>query len=32
MKIELGNFTFDSSFDSGNLGRVELVKSTADGE
>lgn len=32
MKFDLGNFTFDSTFDSGNLGRVELVKSTADGE
>lgn len=28
--VTIGNYTFNSCFDSGNLGRVELVKSTAD--
>jgi hypothetical protein len=27
-----GSFTFNSSFDSGNLGKVELVKQTAECE
>ena len=32
MKFEVGNFTFDSTFDSGNLARVDLVKSSIDRE
>lgn len=32
MKFEVGTFTFDSTFDSGNLQRVESVKTTAECE
>lgn len=32
MKFDVGNFTFDSTFDSGNLQRVEPVRTTAERE
>lgn len=30
--FECGNYTLNNGFDSGNLGRVELVKKHADGK
>lgn len=32
MKFDVGSFTFDSTFDSGNLQRVESVRTTAECE